>query len=164
MSENGEIYTAGKNFTLPPALTGWTNSTSAGKGGEQGDQEHEDHQGEHDVGGGKGHDEHMGGAQLLWPEQHDGDHDQVGEQAHNNWGEGPLGLDWIRFSIEYWCGVRTKCQPDKMPTGHNANQRMAFCPAFFQWLAFCPSQLFGWHFVRTISTCFGILSNRPLQK
>ena len=29
MSENGEIYTAGKNFTLPPALTGWTNSTSA---------------------------------------------------------------------------------------------------------------------------------------
>ena len=28
MSENGEIYTAGKNFTLPPALTGWTNSIS----------------------------------------------------------------------------------------------------------------------------------------
>ena len=28
MSENGEIYTAGKNFTLPPAVTGWTNSTS----------------------------------------------------------------------------------------------------------------------------------------
>ena len=28
MSENGEIYTAGKDFTLPPALTGWTNSTS----------------------------------------------------------------------------------------------------------------------------------------
>ena len=28
MSENGEVYTAGKNFTLPPALTGWTNSTS----------------------------------------------------------------------------------------------------------------------------------------
>ena len=29
MSENGEIYTAGKNFTRPPALTAWTNSTSA---------------------------------------------------------------------------------------------------------------------------------------
>ena len=29
MSENGEIYTAGKIFTLPPALTAWTNSTSA---------------------------------------------------------------------------------------------------------------------------------------
>ena len=29
MSENGVIYTAGKNFTLPPALTAWTNSTSA---------------------------------------------------------------------------------------------------------------------------------------
>ena len=29
MSENGEIYTAGKNFTLPPAVTGVTNSTSA---------------------------------------------------------------------------------------------------------------------------------------
>ena len=29
MSENGEIYTAGKNFTLPPALTALTNSTSA---------------------------------------------------------------------------------------------------------------------------------------
>ena len=32
MSENGEIYTAGKNFTLPPALTAWTNSTSGGQG------------------------------------------------------------------------------------------------------------------------------------
>ena len=30
MSENGEIYTAGKNFTLPPALRAWTNSTSVG--------------------------------------------------------------------------------------------------------------------------------------
>ena len=29
MSENGEIYTAGKNFTLPPAVTAWTNSTWA---------------------------------------------------------------------------------------------------------------------------------------
>ena len=29
MSENGEIYTTGKNFTLWPGLTGWTNSTSA---------------------------------------------------------------------------------------------------------------------------------------
>jgi len=28
MSKNGDIYTAGKIFTLPPALTGWTNSTS----------------------------------------------------------------------------------------------------------------------------------------
>ena len=28
MSENGEIYTASKNFTLPPALTALTNSTS----------------------------------------------------------------------------------------------------------------------------------------
>ena len=28
MSENGEIYTTGKNFTLPLAVTGWTNSTS----------------------------------------------------------------------------------------------------------------------------------------
>ena len=45
-----------------------------------------------------------------------------------------------------------------MPTGHNANQRLAFCPDFYLWLAFCPSQIFGWHFVRTISTCFGILS------
>ena len=29
MSENGEIYTAGKKFSLPPALTAWTNSTCA---------------------------------------------------------------------------------------------------------------------------------------
>ena len=29
MSENGEIYTAGKNFTLLPAGTALTNSTSA---------------------------------------------------------------------------------------------------------------------------------------
>ena len=28
MSENGEIYTAGKNFTLPPAVTAVTNLTS----------------------------------------------------------------------------------------------------------------------------------------
>ena len=28
MSENGEIYTAGKYFTLPPAVTPLTNSTS----------------------------------------------------------------------------------------------------------------------------------------
>ena len=28
MSENGEIYTAGKKFTLPLAVTAWTNSTS----------------------------------------------------------------------------------------------------------------------------------------
>ena len=28
MSENGEIYTAGKNFTLPLAVTAVTNSTS----------------------------------------------------------------------------------------------------------------------------------------
>ena len=39
-------------------------------------------------------------------------------------------------------GVRTKCQPDKMPTGHNANQRLAFCPDLSLWLAFCPSQIF----------------------
>ena len=31
MSENGEIYTAGKNFTLPPALTALTNSTSGAR-------------------------------------------------------------------------------------------------------------------------------------
>ena len=29
MSKNWEIYTAGKNFTKPPALAAWTNSTSA---------------------------------------------------------------------------------------------------------------------------------------
>ena len=28
MSKNGEIYTAIKNFTLLPGLTGWTNFTS----------------------------------------------------------------------------------------------------------------------------------------
>ena len=28
MSENGEIYTAGKDFTLPPAVKALTNSTS----------------------------------------------------------------------------------------------------------------------------------------
>ena len=28
ISENGEIYTAGKNFTLPPAVTAVTNLTS----------------------------------------------------------------------------------------------------------------------------------------
>jgi len=28
MGENGKIYTAGRNFTLPPAVTALTNSTS----------------------------------------------------------------------------------------------------------------------------------------
>ena len=31
MSENGKIYTAGKNFTLLPAVTALKNSTSAFK-------------------------------------------------------------------------------------------------------------------------------------
>ena len=31
MSENGEIYTAGKNFTLPPALTALIDSNSVGQ-------------------------------------------------------------------------------------------------------------------------------------
>ena len=31
MSENGEIYTAGKNFTLPPVVTVVTNLTSANR-------------------------------------------------------------------------------------------------------------------------------------
>ena len=31
MSENGEIYTAGKKFTLSPAVTAWTNSNSGEK-------------------------------------------------------------------------------------------------------------------------------------
>ena len=29
MSESGEFYAAGKNFTLSPAVTAWTNITSA---------------------------------------------------------------------------------------------------------------------------------------
>ena len=33
MSENGEIYTAGKNFTLPPAVTALRNLTSDDGGG-----------------------------------------------------------------------------------------------------------------------------------
>ena len=32
MSKDGEIYTTGKNFALPPGLTGWTNSTSGDLG------------------------------------------------------------------------------------------------------------------------------------
>ena len=31
ISENGEIHTADKKFTLPPAMTAWTNLTSAEK-------------------------------------------------------------------------------------------------------------------------------------
>ena len=31
MMFSGEIYTTGKNFTLPPAVTGVTNSTSVAK-------------------------------------------------------------------------------------------------------------------------------------
>ena len=57
-------------------------------------------------------------------------------------------------------GVWTKCQPDKMPTGQNANLGWHFVRDFFLWLAFCPDQLFGWHFVRTISRCLGIPPQR----
>ena len=60
-------------------------------------------------------------------------------------------------------GGRTKCQPDKMPTGQNANLGWHFVRDFFLWLAFCPDQLFGWHFVRTISTCLRTLRHHPWQ-
>ena len=43
-------------------------------------------------------------------------------------------------STDHKNGVRKKCQLDKMPTRQNANQRLAFCPDFLLWLAFCPSQ------------------------
>ena len=33
MSENGQIYIAGKNFTLPPAVTALTHLTSEGGAG-----------------------------------------------------------------------------------------------------------------------------------
>ena len=46
-----------------------------------------DHQGEHDVRGSEGHDEDVGGSQLLGPEQHHRNHHQVREQAHHNWRE-----------------------------------------------------------------------------
>jgi len=36
--------------------------------------------------------------------------------------------------------VQTKCQPDKIPTRQNANQRLDFCQDFLLWLTFCPSQ------------------------
>ena len=36
MRENGEIYTAGKNFTLPPVVTAMTNSTSGDPIGQSG--------------------------------------------------------------------------------------------------------------------------------
>ena len=35
MSEIGEIYTAGKNLTLSPAVTAWTNLTSESKAAER---------------------------------------------------------------------------------------------------------------------------------
>ena len=53
-------------------------------------------------------------------------------------------------------GGRTKCQPDKMPTGQNANLGWHFVRDFFSmvgilsgptfWLAFCPDHLkMSWH-------------------
>ena len=41
---------------------------------------------------------------------------------------------------------RTKCQPDKMPTG------------LFSVVGILSVPTFGWHFVRNISTCFDPLS------
>ena len=41
-SEKGEIYSAGKNFTLPPALTAWTNSTSGQDHHDRGDDSDDD--------------------------------------------------------------------------------------------------------------------------
>ena len=56
--------------------------------------------------------------------------------------------------LPYYCcyvGVWTKCQPDKMPTGQNANLGWHFVRDFFSvvgilsgptfWLAFCPDHL-----------------------
>ena len=56
-----------------------------------------------------------------------------------------------------WVGVWTKCQPDEMPTGQNANLGWHFVRDFFSvvgilsgptfWLAFCPDHLnMSWHF------------------
>ena len=44
-------------------------------------------------------------------------------------------------------GGRTKCQPDKMPTGHNANQRLAFCPEHLNMF---------WHFFQIMKIIFQI--------
>ena len=76
-------------------------------------------------------------------------------------------MEWshrFRYSLR---GVRTECQPDKMPTRQNANQRLAFCldfflwlafrPDFFLWLAFCPSQflvdILSWTSQHVLALC-----------
>ena len=75
-----------------------------------------------------------------------------------------VGWDWMGWMV---IGGRTKCQPDKMPIGHNANQRLALCPDFFSvvgilsapnfWLAFCPDHLnMFWHFVGIMKITFQI--------
>ena len=73
---------------------------------------------------------------------------------------------WLHIVKRFWfhCpsptfpyhGGRTKCQPDKMPTGQNANLGWHFVRDFFSmvgilsgptfWLAFCPGHLnMSWH-------------------
>ena len=63
-------------------------------------------------------------------------------------------------------GGRTKCQPDKMPTGQNANLGWHFVRDFFSmvgilsgptfWLAFCPDHLnMSWHPPPNIRVCVG---------
>ena len=50
-------------------------------------------------------------------------------------------------------GGKTKCrQTNKLPT-----ERLAFCPFFFV-VGVLSVPIFGWHYVRTVSTCFDILS------
>ena len=55
----------------------------------------------------------------------------------------------LRWELELWdCGgVRTKCQP-----------KVGILSGLFIVVGILSVPIFGWHFVRTISTCFGILS------
>ena len=66
-----------------------------------------------------------------------------------------LELLLVTRRVDY-AGGRTKCQPDKMPTGQNATLGWHFVRDFFSmvgilsrptfWLAFCPDHLnMSWH-------------------
>ena len=68
----------------------------------------------------------------------------------------PKGALFLESGPFKWCA-------DKMPTGQNANRtkcqpKVGILSRLFIVVGILSVPIFGWHFVRNISTCFGPLS------
>ena len=85
-------------------------------------------------------------ARSCWPGR------DASQLPGEEWTSGMMGSRHVDFTGKHLRnGVWTKCQPDKMPTGQNANLGWHFVRDFFSvvgilsgptfWLAFCPDHL-----------------------